>query len=299
MGKAKVLLKALGEATKKKKKPSSTTQRGVKFAKNKDIKDQVPSKAEQQIDAELRTAKVAKGSRSEKITTGRSSVANFIKDQMSVSPGMAARRKQDEAFRRKIANAKTKEEKELLRNAFAELRKIRKQYDEKAEARRRRNISRGSRGKKRKEVDNFAVALKAANETGELIPEFDKLTKNQQRQILQSAKRKLQESDPDEINKAILEKRLPKDEDVKVGRAVVGTRSSSKLNKGGMMKKGIPVITVGIGMMPAPKGKKPRTGSKDFRNGGMVTETKDNLNPGLRALKKVRPDVVANILKKK
>jgi hypothetical protein len=218
---------------------------------------------------------------------------------MSVSPGMAARRKQDEAFRRKIANAKTKEEKELLRNAFAELRKIRKQYDEKAEARRRRNISRSSRGKKRKEVDNFAVALKTANETGELVPEFDKLTKNQQRQILQSAKRKLQESDPDEINKAILEKRLPKDEDVKVGRAVVGTRSSSKLNKGGMMKKGIPVITVGIGMMPAPKGKKPRTGSKDFRNGGMVTETKDNLNPGLRALKKVRPDVVANILKKK
>ena len=32
-------------------------------------------------------------------------------------------------------------------------------------------------------------------------------------------------------------------------------------------------------MMPAPKGKKPRTGSKDFRNGGMVTETKSNLKP--------------------
>ena len=71
------------------------------------------------------------------------------------------------------------------------------------------------------------------------------------------------------------------------------------LRKGGIAKKGVPVITVGIGMMPSPKGKKPRTGSKDFRNGGMVTETKDNLNPGLRALKKVRPDVVANILKKK
>ena len=52
-----------------------------------------------------------------------------------------------------------------------------------------------------------------------------------------------------------------------------------KLNKGGMMKKGVPVITVGVGMMPAPKGKKPRTGSKDFRNGGMVTETKSNLKP--------------------
>ena len=52
-----------------------------------------------------------------------------------------------------------------------------------------------------------------------------------------------------------------------------------KLNKGGMMKKGVPVITIGVGMMPAPKGKKPRTGRKDFRDGGMVTETKSNLKP--------------------
>ena len=51
-----------------------------------------------------------------------------------------------------------------------------------------------------------------------------------------------------------------------------------KLNKGGMMKKGIPVITIGLGMA-APKGKKKRTGSTDYRNGGMVMSSTDNLKP--------------------
>ena len=66
------------------------------------------------------------------------------------------------------------------------------------------------------------------------------------------------------------------------------------LKKGGMAKKSVPVITVGVGMMPTPKGKKPRTGSKDFRNGGMVMSSTSNLKPvpsgnkgkGLRALPK-------------
>ena len=52
------------------------------------------------------------------------------------------------------------------------------------------------------------------------------------------------------------------------------------LKKGGAVKKNkIPVVTVGIGMMPAPKGKKPRTGSTDFRNGGMVMSSTNNLKP--------------------
>jgi len=67
------------------------------------------------------------------------------------------------------------------------------------------------------------------------------------------------------------------------------------LKKGGAVKKNkIPVVTVGIGMMPAPKGKKPRTGSADFRNGGMVMSSTNNLKPvpsgnkgkGLRMLPK-------------
>ena len=46
-----------------------------------------------------------------------------------------------------------------------------------------------------------------------------------------------------------------------------------------MAKKKVPVITIGIGMAKMPKGKKPRKGSMDFRNGGMVTGMSNNLKP--------------------
>ena len=52
-----------------------------------------------------------------------------------------------------------------------------------------------------------------------------------------------------------------------------------KMNKGGVAKKKVPVITIGIGMAKMPKGKKPRKGNMDFRNGGMVTGTSNNLKP--------------------
>ena len=50
------------------------------------------------------------------------------------------------------------------------------------------------------------------------------------------------------------------------------------LQKGGDVKKKVPVISIGIGMATV-KGKKPRTGSNDFRNGGMVMSSTDNLKP--------------------
>ncbi len=78
------------------------------------------------------------------------------------------------------------------------------------------------------------------------------------------------------------------------------------MNKGGdVKKKKVPVVTVGVGMVDMPKGKKGPMGMAAggmangkqhmYAAGGSVT---DKLNPGLRALKKERPDVVAKILKK-
>jgi len=59
------------------------------------------------------------------------------------------------------------------------------------------------------------------------------------------------------------------------------------LKKGGDVKKNkIPVVTVGIGMMSAAKAKKPRTGSIDYRNGGMVMSTIDNLTPAQKNMVK-------------
>tara|TARA_Y100000004_G_C8944618_1_gene425733 strand:- start:342 stop:743 length:402 start_codon:yes stop_codon:yes gene_type:complete len=78
-------------------------------------------------------------------------------------------------------------------------------------------------------------------------------------------------------------------------------------NKGGDVKKKkkVPVIAISVGMADMPKNgkgkaKMMRGGMANgkphmYSNGGSVT---DKLNPGLRALQKERPDVVANILKK-
>ena len=70
-------------------------------------------------------------------------------------------------------------------------------------------------------------------------------------------------------------------------------------------KKKVPVIAISVGMAemkkdPSKKAKMMRGGMANkkehmYSNGGSVT---DKLNPGLRALQKERPDVVANILKK-
>ena len=86
--------------------------------------------------------------------------------------------------------------------------------------------------------------IEAANETGELVSEFDTLTKNQQNRILNSARRKLEEGDPTENNKRMLRKVLSK-----------MTADDTSMNKGGAVKN--------------------RTGSHDFRKGGMVISVMD------------------------
>jgi hypothetical protein len=72
-----------------------------------------------------------------------------------------------------------------------------------------------------------------------------------------------------------------------------------------MGKKKVPVISISVGMAEMPKNKKMKQGMMRggmangkphmYSAGGSVT---DNLGPGLRALQKERPDVVAKMLKK-
>ena len=82
------------------------------------------------------------------------------------------------------------------------------------------------------------------------------------------------------------------------------SRPKKKMAKGGDTKK-VPVISIGVGMAEMPKGKK---GPMKMAMGGMANGKKHmylnnggsvkDLNPGLEALNKVRPDVVKKILKK-
>tara|TARA_A100001515_G_C4567236_1_gene208561 strand:+ start:872 stop:1288 length:417 start_codon:yes stop_codon:yes gene_type:complete len=82
-----------------------------------------------------------------------------------------------------------------------------------------------------------------------------------------------------------------------------------ELNAGGDVtkkKKKVPVIAISVGMAEMPKDKK---GPMKMAMGGMANGKKhmylnegalvtENLNPGLKALAKERPDVVKKILKK-
>ena len=85
---------------------------------------------------------------------------------------------------------------------------------------------------------------------------------------------------------------------------VMGGRK--EMSKGGKATKKVPVISIGVGMAEMPKNKK---GSMQMAMGGMANGKKhmylnegalvtENLNPGLKALAKERPDVVRKILKK-
>ena len=70
-------------------------------------------------------------------------------------------------------------------------------------------------------------------------------------------------------------------------------------------KKKVPAIAISVGMVEVPKDKK---GPMKMAMGGMANGKKHmylndggsvkDLNPGLEALNKVRPDVVKKILKK-
>jgi hypothetical protein len=106
-----------------------------------------------------------------------------------------------------------------------------------------------------------------------------------------------------EVRAAITELKK-RGEDTPPPSLVMGGRR--EMSKGGdMKKKKVPVIAISVGMAemkkdPSKKAKMMRGGMANnkehmYSNGGSVT---DKLNPGLRALQKERPDVVANILKK-
>tara|TARA_R110000822_G_scaffold154602_1_gene294353 strand:+ start:263 stop:478 length:216 start_codon:yes stop_codon:yes gene_type:complete len=71
------------------------------------------------------------------------------------------------------------------------------------------------------------------------------------------------------------------------------------------MGKKVPVISIGVGMAEMKKGKPTKTNKSKMMRGGMANG-KEHMyaaggsvteNPGLKALAKTRPDVVAKILK--
>ena len=218
----RVVRKVLGKKKKAVRRPA--TQKGVQFKRDGDMKLGEESRTERAIQDELDASRIAKGSRKPSVTVGKKSEQGGVVAE-STSKGAKARAK------RKVELEKKKDKTEAEK---AELKRMQRKDIEDLRTRNIR-ISQSSRGRTKE---------KAANETGELVSEFDTLTKNQQNRILNSARRKLEEGDPTENNKRMLRKVLSK-----------MTADDTSMNKGGAVKN--------------------RTGSHDFRKGGMVISVMD------------------------
>lgn len=292
MGIGKVLTKAAQKAAKKRKKPRAASrlktrsEKKVEFEGARADPDTGRSANVGRSVEETNVSRGAKGSgkttnTSGKTNIGSKSINNFINDQRASSPGMKARTVEDKAYAAYIKAAPNKKEKAKRQAEYDAVKAKRRKADEK-QAQRTANRSattrRANAQKKKAEAkpDDFMQALETARKTGELGPAYERLLPNQQKQIERAAAAFARTEDPDVTTKKVLKGKL--------ARMTAGD-TGSRMNKGGMMKKGIPVITIGLGMA-APKGKKKRTGSTDYRNGGMVMSTIDNLTPAQKNMVK-------------
>ena len=217
----------------------AATQKGLRFAKKYEVQEGAALDAE--TGRSVSAARDVESGRAGKVTRGKFSVTNFIKDQMAMSPGMQSRRKTNDAFQRAINKAETKAEKDKLRAALEKIRERREKVDVAAEGRRRSNISKGVReaARKPKEVDNYDVANKALigepgkpQTGGELVPEFFKLTENQQVSLLRGAEARLTPAKFRELLAKAEEKRLrDKGGNIGTGETALGPRKGTRLGR--------------------------------------------------------------------
>jgi len=202
----------------------AATQKGLRFAKKYEVQEGAALDAE--TGRSVSAARDVESGRAGKVTRGKFSVTNFIKDQMAMSPGMQSRRETNNAFQRAINKAETKAEKDKLRAALEKIRERREKIDARAETRRRSNISQGVRaaGRKPKEVDDYGIAIKEAREDGIFESEHTKnLTPNQRAQV-EKAARSSGKSKSERTGDAIREEKNIQAGRTKAGETSVGAR---------------------------------------------------------------------------
>ena len=244
------------------KKPTS-----LKFKRDYEVEDGRPSRAEMQIDAELRTAGVAKGSRKPSVTVGSESEAGGVVAE-STSRGMRKRAEEINRLQKLVDTGKaTKAEKAKLDRMTAkdELDMVRSQV--KGAATRSANAKKIPKGTymNRNTGEVFEdVETKADLPKGAKMDDYiHNPTKNQIESLSRSAKirAKLERTGntgSQSDARRMLEKRNPKDKDVKMGNVTLGTRKAD-MAKGGAVKK-------------------KATGHMDYRmnKGGLLLSSVDN-----------------------
>ena len=225
------------------------------------------SAAEQQIERELRTADVAKGSRKPSVTVGsKSEVGGVVAESTSKGGRKAAERKAKLSAKKRDGTATEKELQELNRlRAKDVLDKLR--ADVKGGATRSANAKKIPKGTyiNRNTGEVFEdVETKADLPKGAKMDDYiHNPTKNQIESLGRSAKIKARlertgNTGSQSDAQRMLEKRKPKDKDVKMGKVILGTRKAD-MAKGGQVTKS-------------------RTGPHDYRmnKGGLLLSSVDN-----------------------
>ena len=285
--------KAASKAGKKTKpkKPRAATRLKTKPEKTVEYEG---ARADPETGRSSDTARDTTSGKTGEVTRGSKSITNFITDQMALSPGMKAQRKQDKEFARRIKNASSKKEKQQLQDAFDKIKDRRLKRDEKQKTSTGNKIATSLRGRK-KPVDNYGMAIKEARKYGVVESEYTKnLTPRQLENVEQAARSSLK-SKSQRTGEAITEEKSIQAGRTKPGETSVGsrkgtrgmrTRSEEEQVKGMITGKGERRITKlspdneeellkRLGMNRGGVVKR-AVGSMDFRKGGMVLSTIDN-----------------------
>jgi len=272
-------------ATKNKKtrsQKSLATEKGVKFGKKKtmvmakdrpfgkDLDYQTGARGEAEVKGRPGgRAAVAETARAGKINIGDDAVGfdNFI--ELQKSKGIFKREKAMRALEKIIDNGTATQKAE----AKAMLKKM-KSAAFKSDVEATRRMSGGQRGKAK--PDDFKDAQTMLEKTGEMGAAFDRLTKNEQNRLIQSAKMK-------QMLKR--KKEMPSDEaktKKKLAQRIMATDPRRGKAQGGMGLKMPTADQKGLKKLPTAvrnkmgymygggMAKKPKMGSMDYRKGGLL-----------------------------
>ncbi len=227
----------------------------------KEIKQVLASRPDKDTGGKQKIADLV-GTKGEKVTVTPSKIdKGFI--EASKTKGSMDRAK------KKVALQDKKRDKTITAKEKETLKKM-----EKADIEATRKQGGGQRGKAK--PDDFKTAQKMLEDTGEMGAAFERLTKNEQDRLINSTKikqmlkkKKEMPSDEAKTKKKLLQKQLATDP----------TRRAN-MNKGGL--KMPTADQTGLKKLPTPvrnkmgymygggMAKKPRTGSMDYRKGGLL-----------------------------
>ena len=195
----------------------AATQKGLRFAKKYEVQE--GAALDPETGRSVSAARDVESGRAGKVTRGKFSVTNFIKDQMAMSPGMQSRRETNNAFQRAINKAETQAEKDKLRAALEKIRERREEIDVKQAEKTRRKISASLRGRKKPTRTDYVDP-----ETGEV---FGNVTPNQMRQAAANFRARNMPSAARRVEAAMEEKNIQAGR-TKPGETSVGPRKGGE-----------------------------------------------------------------------